>query len=187
MPRLHRSWQGLRPSRLSRSRRRQRRQRNHHHGVAQKLSTEILIIPTSGHLQHPAQQTQRIVGTQRPHERVPGSCTFATYAVAFLRCRAPSALPQAHVWVGTALLLAPSRAVGSRYTGEHYIAPLLNMLPPLDGLVEARLPLTILSEIPELLRASRIIPTGGRSEASFHLPHYLNPRSLFCFFKSFPL
>ena len=43
------------------------------------------IVPTSGYLQHPTQHPQRILETQRPHERVPGSCAFATYAVAFFR------------------------------------------------------------------------------------------------------
>ena len=41
------------------------------------------IIPASGHVEDPAQQTQRILETQRPHERVPGSCALAKYAVAF--------------------------------------------------------------------------------------------------------
>ena len=40
------------------------------------------IVAASGHLQNPTQQSQRILETQRPYERVPGSCAFATYAVA---------------------------------------------------------------------------------------------------------
>jgi hypothetical protein len=43
------------------------------------------IVPASGHVEDPAHQTQRILETQRPHERVPGRCALATYAVAFFR------------------------------------------------------------------------------------------------------
>src|SRR5512139_952379 len=35
----------------------------------------------SGYLPYSTQQRQRILGTQRSHERVPGNCAFATYAV----------------------------------------------------------------------------------------------------------
>ena len=43
------------------------------------------IVPASGHRQHPTQSGQRIVGAQRHHHCVPGSCAFAKYAVAFFK------------------------------------------------------------------------------------------------------
>lgn len=55
------------------------------------------IVPASGHVEDPAQQTQRILETQRPHKRVPGSCAFARYAVAFLGRHAPCVLQRDRV------------------------------------------------------------------------------------------
>ena len=43
------------------------------------------IVAASGYLQHLTQWTQWVGETQRPHERVPGSCAFAKYAVAFFK------------------------------------------------------------------------------------------------------
>lgn len=103
------------------------------------------IVATSRHLQHSTQQTQRILGTQRAPERVPGRGAFATYAVALFRM-------SRSIRASARSRMSRDNSASSSVTGRR-LAPTVASWP-----CRAR-PTQFLSVLPDILRrrtASRI-------------------------------
>lgn len=102
------------------------------------------------HVQDPTSRWRRILGAQRRHQCVPGSCACATYAVAFIRYHAPVASQPALVtseglqlrswWLGGRVSTSPaSRPCWVRNTP--FVSVLFGMVRCLaaSGAVNSRL------------------------------------------------